>query len=544
MLAKRGRRSRHQDLAASASEFVGSHALEATHVGPFPRHEFPSRCSKRIISLQGESRHPTARIGPSAVQERVADKSSQVASDASQLERFGYSQQLLRDMGGFSNFAVSFSVISILTGAVTLYGHGLRFGGPFEMTVGWPLATVMTLTVAASLAELASSFPTAGALYHWSAMLGGTGAGFLTAWLNTIGQFAITAGIDYGLADFVAGMLDWPSDANHVLPLYAAILVSHAALNHVGVKTVGVLNSVSAWYHIAGVILVVGALALLAPRRDLSFLLVRFTSEPHVYTYGFLVGLLQAQWTFTGYDASAHVTEETVDPTRNAPWGIVLSVAVSGLAGYVLLTAVTLAIGDLHAAAAADKTFVFILQHALGRPLGNALVWVTMIAMWFCGLASITSNSRMLFAFARDGGLPASKQIAAVSERYRTPHVAIWVSAVAAFVVAIWSKAYTAMTALSTIALYASYALPVYFGWRARRAGIWRERGPWHLGRWSSTVNLVALGWVTVVTVLFVLPPNQLAGYTFAGCVVALGVYWYGSMRARFKGPLVARTAV
>src|SRR6476659_8010435 len=135
---------------------------------------------------------------------------TQTDADAEQLRRFGYAQQLLRDMGGFSNFAVSFSIISILTGAVTLYGHGLRYGGPFVMTVGWPLVAVMTLTVAASLAELASGYPTAGALYHWSALLGGSGWGFLTAWLNTLGQFAITAGIDYGLAEFLAPMLGLP----------------------------------------------------------------------------------------------------------------------------------------------------------------------------------------------------------------------------------------------------------------------------------------------------------------------------------------------
>src|ERR671935_1894941 len=102
--------------------------------------------------------------------------------DAEQLRRLGYAQQLLRDMGGFANFALSFSIISILTGAVTLYGHGLRYGGPLVMGVGWPLVTLATLPVAASLAQLASSYPTAGALYHWSSILGGKGAGFFTAW--------------------------------------------------------------------------------------------------------------------------------------------------------------------------------------------------------------------------------------------------------------------------------------------------------------------------------------------------------------------------
>src|SRR5437763_8772663 len=143
--------------------------------------------------------------------------------DAEQLRRLGYAQQLLRDMGGFANFALSFSLISVLTGAVTLYGHGLKYGGPLQMSLGWPLVTLLTLPIALSLAELASAYPTAGALYHWSSILGGRGAGFLTAWLNTIGQFAITAGIDYGLAEFVAAMLGF----SRPLPVFAGILLSH-----------------------------------------------------------------------------------------------------------------------------------------------------------------------------------------------------------------------------------------------------------------------------------------------------------------------------
>ncbi|WP_395805538.1 amino acid permease [Archangium minus] len=472
-----------------------------------------------------------------------ADKKHQLEADAAQLQRLGYAQQLLRDMGGFSNFAVSFSIISILTGAVTLYGHGLRFGGPFVMGVGWPLVAVMTLTVAASLAQLASSYPTAGALYHWAAMLGGVRVGFFTAWLNTIGQFAITAGIDYGLAEFLADMFGWPRERGYVLPLYAVILLSHAVLNHVGVRAVALLNNVSAWYHVAGVAVVIGALMAFAPKQDFSFLLTRFTSESNVYAYGFLIGLLQAQWTFTGYDASAHVSEETVDPTRNAPWGIFLSVAVSAVVGYVLLMGVTLAIRDLPAAAAAPNPFLYVLSESLGPALGGALVWIAIGAMWFCGLSSVTSNSRMLFAFARDGGLPASPLLARVSPRFRSPHVAIWVSVAAAFVVAIWSGAYAAMVALSTLALYASYALPVLVGLIARRNGTWTHRGPWDLGRFSTPVNVVALCWCAVVMVLFILPPNELAGYTFAGALALLTVYWVAFQRHTFVGPKLARVA-
>ena len=455
--------------------------------------------------------------------------------DAEQLRRLGYAQQLLRDMGGFANFALSFSIISVLTGAVTLYGHGLRFGGPLEMALGWPLVSLLTLPVAASLAQLASSYPTAGALYHWAAILGGRGAGFFTAWLNCIGQFAITAGIDYGLSQFVVALLGLPPE--RTTAVYAAVLLSHAVLNHLGVHLVARLNDLSAWVHIAAVAVLVGAVALFAPHKPAGFLLTAFTDGPRPYWLGFLLGLLQAGWTFTGFDASAHVSEETHDPTRNAAWGIFLSVAVSGVVGWVLLIGVTLAIGDLRAAVAAENPFIYVLRSALGTSVGGALVWVAMVAMWFCGLSSVTSNSRMLFAFARDGGMPFSRQLAKVSPRYRSPHVAVWVSVAAAFAVALWTNAYSAMTALSTIALYASYGLPIWVGLRARRGGRWSSFGPWHLGRWSTAVNVAALVWVCVLTVLFVLPPNELAGYTFGGSLVVLVAYWFLWMRRRFKGP-------
>src|SRR5262249_42292139 len=361
--------------------------------------------------------------------------------DAAQLRRFGYAQQLLRDMGGFANFAISFSIISILTGAVTLYRHGLRYGGPLEMTLGWPLVSLLTLPVAASLAQLASSYPTAGALYHWAALLGGRGAGFFTAWLNCIGQFAITAGIDYGLSQFVVALLGIPEE--RTLVVYAGVLLSHAVLNHLGERLVARLKDLSAWVHIAGGAVLVVVLAFFAPRQPAQFLLTRFTDAPRPYWLGFLLGLLQAGWTFTGFDASAHVSEETHDPTRHAPWGIFLSVAVSAVFGWVLLLAVTLAIGDLGTAVAADNPFIHILRSALGGRAGGALVWVAVVAMWFCGLSSVTSNSRMLFAFARDGGLPFSRQLARVSERYRSPHVAIWVATAAALAVALWTEAYS-----------------------------------------------------------------------------------------------------
>jgi amino acid transporter len=159
--------------------------------------------------------------------------------------------------------------------------------------------------------------------------------------------------------------------------------------------------------------------------------------------------------------------------------------------------------------------------------------------MWFCGLASVTSNSRMLFALARDGGLPASRFLAQVSPRFSSPYVAVWVSCGAAFLVALYSHTYAVMGALSTSALYASYGLPIAMGLWARRRGRWTERGPWHLGRASGWVGGVSLAWIAVILVLFALPPNLLSGISLAGVVLALGAYWWLHARHHFRGPPV-----
>jgi len=463
---------------------------------------------------------------------------TQAQRDAEDLGRFGYAQQLLRRMGGFGNFALSFSIISILTGAVTQYTWGLSWGGPAGVVGGWLLVSVMTLLVACSMAELASAYPTAGALYHWSAILGGPGWGFFTAWLNTIGQFAITAGIDYGLAEFVADMLDLPR-AHSVLPLYAAILISHGLLNHFGIGVVEILNRFSAWYHMVGVVVLVVMLAAFAPHQPVSFLWKTVQRTDHGLLYCLALSLLQAQWTFTGYDASAHVTEETVDPRHSAPWGIVLSVGVSALFGLALLSGVTLSIHDLAPALSAQNAFRAILLHALGARLGAGAIWLTMGAMWFCGLGSVTSNSRMLFAFARDGGLGERRLLARVSERFRTPHRAVWLAVAMAFVVALWGGTNSVIVAMSTIALYASYGLPVALALVRGPGRI--ERGPWTLGRASRAVAALALAWIGIISVLFVLPPLQQVGYTFSGCVAAIALYWLLVARSRFRGPQVTR---
>jgi len=473
--------------------------------------------------------------------------------DSQDLGKLGYAQELFRTMGGFSNFAISFSIISILTGAVTLYGHGLIMGGPAEMAFGWPLVTVFTLAVAMSMAELASTLPTAGAMYHWSSKLGGKGWGWFTAWFNIIGNITVLAGIDYGCAQFLTPLLGFNATPGNLLMVYAAILTSHALINHFGIRLVALLNDFSVTVHIIGVIAIVAALFIFAPKQPASFFFKAVTNnrQGSPYWWAFIIGLLQAQWTFTGYDASASVSEETVDPRRRVPWGMVMAVVVSSVAGYLLLIALTLAIKDIPSVLNARDAsgndvpaVITILQSALGARAGTLFSALVAMAMWFCGLSAVTWCSRVVFAFSRDNGMPASRLLKQVSKKHRTPAAAIWLCTAVAFVAAVYSGAYSVVTSISVIALYVSYTIPVFLALRERLSIGAGERGPWHLGRFSSTINVIAILWVTFISVILSLPDNGRAGKTIAAVTVLLGLWFVLRERHKFAGPSWSATAL
>src|SRR6266567_3567440 len=255
--------------------------------------------------------------------------------DERRLHELGYAQELRRRMSGFSNFAVSFTIISILSGCLTLYLFGMNTGGPAVIVWGWPFVGIMTLFVGLAMAEVCSSFPTAGGLYYWAAKLApGNGAAWswFTGWFNLLGQVAVTAGIDFGAAFFITAFLDlqWGFTATppHTILIYGCVLVLHGLLNWFGIKLVALLNDISVWWHLLGVLIIVGVLALKpAHHQSASFVFKTIVNNTgfHSTFYVVLIGLLLAQYTFTGYDASAHMTEETHDAARTGPRGIVMS---------------------------------------------------------------------------------------------------------------------------------------------------------------------------------------------------------------------------
>ena len=482
-------------------------------------------------------------------------------SDTERLHQLGYAQELRRGMRTFSNFAVSFTIISILSGCLTLYGFGLNTGGPAVIIWGWPFVGLMTLFVGLAMAEVCSSFPTAGGLYYWSAKLAknnGPAWSWFTGWFNFLGQVAVTAGIDFGAAFFLNAFLDlqfgFDTRPWHTILLFGLILLLHGALNQFGVRIVARLNDVSVWWHVIGVAVIVGALAFLPDNhQSASFVFTEFVNNTGWQSslYVALIGLLLAQYTLTGFDASAHMTEETKDASRAGPRGIVMSIVVSVVAGWILLIGLTFAIQSYDNALAAPDTGVppaQIFVDAVGLTGGKLLLLIAIGAQLFCGMASVTANSRMIFAFSRDGALPGSAFWHRINGRTRTPTNAIWLAAGGAFLLGLpylWNvTAYAAVTSIAVIGLYIAYVLPTFL---RLRQGDDFEPGPWQLGRWSRPIGIIAVAWVAFITILFMLPqvsPVDAATFNYTPIAVLVvlgfaGIWWLVSAKNWFTGPKV-----
>jgi amino acid transporter len=523
-----------------------------------------------------------------------------VRQDIRDLERLGYAQQLFREMGGFSNFAISFSIISVLTGAVLLYGYGLKLAGPIVNSVGWPLVSLMTLCVAASMAELASAYPTAGGLYFWAFRLGGRTWAWVTAWLNMIGQVTITAGINVAAAIYIIGAVTriFGLSAEATVPVFgpltgwyfqvfvmALLMVPQVLINVRGIRLTARLNDLSVWWHIGGVLLIAVLLAafgrhhnplgflfqagtavgpLEAASADFGgraapalvigelklpsplFALVPALRDLYVaapFALAFVLALLQAQWTYTGYDASAHVAEETTMARLNSAWGIFLSVAVSAVVGYVMLLIFTWCIpgGDVGKTANDAYPVLYVVYGNLATVWAHVVAIVIGGAMWLCGLASITSMGRMWYAFARDDGMPGARVLKRVHATTGTPVAATLVTSALAVLICLYAAAYSVVTSISTIALYLAYGIPIWLNFRNRRRRhgefVTGEQAPWNLGRFAPLINAIALVWIVVLSVVFVLPPNELVLWTLILMAAVLVAYWRFRARRRFHGP-------
>ncbi|MDT4938959.1 MAG: hypothetical protein QOG80_2630 [Pseudonocardiales bacterium] len=514
----------------------------------------------------------------------------QLGADEQRLAELGYKQELNRSWSGFSNFAISFSIISILAGCFTTFGVGWNNGGPAAIAWGWPIAGALILVIGLCMSELVSAFPTSGGIYWWASKLGGPKAGYYTGWLNLVGLLAIVASVAYGCATFFDLTLDvystsWAShySLKRVFVIFVVVLLIAAIVNIFSSQLLAILNNISVWWHVFGAALVVGIL-IFAPSHHASFKSVFTHTVNNTAFFGghtggvaFFLGVLPlsvilTQYTITGYDASAHLSEETHKAADAAAKGIWRSIFFSAIGGWILLLAFLFAVQNEGAVSAGGGGFTggsvgIIFLQALTTNWASLVLAISTIGQFFCTVACMTSTTRMLFAFSRDGAVPGAKYWSRLN-RNRVPVYGVMLSVVIAVLITLPAivtvnipvgnelvpspVAFFAVVSIGVVGLYVAFAIPIFLRWRA---GSKFQPGGWTLGAKYKWMCLVAVAEIVVTSFIALLPTYTggapwYKGFGWANLkfvnytpivvgvlLLVLWIAWHVSVKNWFKGP-------
>ncbi|KAI4142623.1 MAG: hypothetical protein LQ341_003160 [Variospora aurantia] len=490
------------------------------------------------------------------------------ARDEDKLAELGYKQDLNRDWSMLHNFGVSFSIITFLIW-LEYWGTGCHVGGvdrrqllqfihPQDKDIEiCRLIITLAMFVAAGMAEIVSAIPTSGGPYFWSAILApkhiSAFAAWVTGWFNLLGQVAVTTGITFGLAGLISTTASvgtsYEATAGKTLGIFAALLVSQGIINSFGVHLLRYLNNTSILLHSVGIsCFCIAVLAKAPTHQSAKFVFSTFYDGTGVEGIGWSIraspayvaacGVLMSQYTITGFDASAHLSEETRNAQWSAPLGVIMSVGCSSIFGFFVILSLLFSIQDFESTVNSDigQPVTQILIDIFGEPGAIALMTLIMVCVYHCGLFSMTSNSRMMFGFARDGGLPHFFDN--VDAKFRAPIRTIWLAAFLSFLLAVPSLgstvAFSAATSIATIGLYISYGLPILVGL------IWPrnfDKGPFNLRFASRIVALVAVLWIGFITIIFCLPTaNPVDSQTLNYTPVAVGIVALWAVQAERLG--------
>src|SRR4051794_19983107 len=501
--------------------------------------------------------------------------------DEAQLAALGYKQELSRAWSGFTNFAISFTIISVLAGPLTNFSFAWNAGGPAGIAWGWPILCIGVLMVALGMAELTSAYPTAGGPYWWAAKLGGKTWSWFTGWFNIIGVVGIVAGVGDGAAIFLNSVFGLYKvdvlginfgDSKHILSetflLFVIILIAYTLLNVFADTALGLLNNISVGWHVVGVLAII-ALLIFVPDHHQSVSEVfgkrlnatgihgTSTSGVGFWFYVLPLGFILTMYTMTGYDASAHTAEETRGAAMSAARGVWRSVFYSAIAGWLLLLAILFAVSDVNGVTKAGGTAQVAFSSALTPAAAKAVLIIATVGQLFCGAAGLTSASRTWYAFSRDRGMPGWGLFRRLN-RQRVPLYAVMAVSVASFIItipALWGNslgvpfAYVAITGICTVGLYIAYVIPVYL---RLKAGDRFEPGPWTLGNRYRWICRGAVAFVVLVVVVLDIPTAhsavpwnddfKLSSFNYTPLVLVVGllvwIWWRVSAKARYTGPV------
>jgi amino acid transporter len=520
----------------------------------------------------------------------VAEETGRPAAPAAQTEdekrlaELGYRQELSRAWSSFTNFAISFTIISVLAGVFTAFPFAWQNGGPITASIGWPVLCAFVLMVAFSMAELTSAYPTAGGPYWWAHDLGGKGWSWMTGWFNIVGLIGIVASVGYGAALFLNALLGLYGlnvlginfgDDVHILSetwlLFFLIMVLYTLVNIFADRLLGMINNISVGWHLLGVAVILAILIFVPDdHQSASFVFGERINNNGAFDgstagLGFWllvlpVGLLLTMYTQTGYDASAHTAEETRGAAIGAAQGVWRSVFFSALIGWLILLAFLFAANDVEAVNEGAGAVFAIFESSLDTWAAKLVILIATVGQLFCGAAGLTSASRTWYAFSRDRAIPGWA-ITRRLTRDRVPLYAVMAISFWSLVIAIpalfgkndYPFAFFALTGICTVGLYLAYIIPVYL---RLRAGDRFKEGPWNLRGHHKLVNTLAIIFVIVVVYSLDLPyapeglpwnddfDTSLVNYTPLAIVIPLvfGIWYLVSAKDKYQGPVSTLT--
>ncbi|KAF5960813.1 hypothetical protein HYC85_002022 [Camellia sinensis] len=418
-------------------------------------------------------------------------------SGEKRLNELGYKQELRREMTLFKTLAISFSTMTLFTGITPLYGSSLQYAGPATLVWGWVVVSFFTWFVGIAMAEICSSFPTTGSLYFWAAHLAGPKWGpfssWCCAWLETIGLIAGIGTQAYAgsqtLQSIILLCTGTNKDGGYLAPkwlflcMYVGLTVIWAFLNTFALEVIAFIDIISIWWQVIGGTVIVIMLPLVATTRQsasyvfTSFELATESTGISNKVYAAILALLVSQYSLYGYDAAAHLTEETKGADKNGPIAILSSIGIISIFGWAYILALTFSIKDpsylYDTSNETAGTFVpaQILYDAFyGRYHSSTGAIILLFVIWgsffFGGLSITTSAARVVYALSRDNGIPFSSIWRKVHPKHKVPSNAVWLCAAICILLGLpilkVNVVFTAITSICTIGWVGGYAVPIF----------------------------------------------------------------------------------
>ncbi|KAF7120480.1 hypothetical protein RHSIM_Rhsim13G0200300 [Rhododendron simsii] len=488
-------------------------------------------------------------------------------SGEKRLNELGYKQELRREMVG------------LFTGT-PLYGQSLLYAGPASLIWGWVVVTFFTWFVGLAMAEICSSFPTTGSLYFWTAHLAGPRwgpfASWCCAWLETIGLISGISAQAYSGAQALQMIILLSTGTNKgggyfaprsvFLCIYMGYILIWAVLNSFALKVIAYLNIISIWWQVVGGLLVIIMLPLVAyPVQPASYVFTHFETAPEdtgisSKPYAVIMSVLLSNYCLYGYDAAAHLTEETKGADRTGPIAILTSIAIITVFGWAYNLALTFSIknpsylydvNNETAGALVPAQIIYDAFHGRFHNSTGAVVFLCIIwgSFFFCGLSITTSAARVVYALSRDKGIPFSPIWRRIHPVHKVPINAVWLCATLSTILGLpilkLNVVFTAIISISTIGWVGSYGVPIFARLVMDQENF--KPGPFYLGsRASRIICLVAFLWICYTCSAFLLPTlYPITWNTFNYAPVALGLvlslillWWFLDARRWFKGPV------